>query len=285
MNKRILSAAAALPLALLAQTSTPPGFTDNLDAAFDAARAGGKFIYACFSGSDWCGWCRRLEREVLARTEFLDAVTNDYVLVYIDSPSDTSLLSPRAQVENPKIVERYRISGFPTALVFDANGGIVARTGYVEGGAANYARHLMEIRTRGPALRREAELADKYVKPFAMRMEALMDEMVAAYEKFVADGVAAGRSERELREESVILLPAYVPRAEALIADFKVLELPAEVAAHREREIERAEKFLASLRAEAAKAAAYIQQPPAAPTQPANAPAQPANAPVPAPAL
>ena len=124
--------------------------------------------------------------------------------------------------------------------MFDQNGGIVARTGYVEGGAANYARHLMEIRTRGPALRREAELADKYVKPFAMRMEALMDEMVSAYEKFVADGVAAGRSERELREESVILLPAYVPRAEALIADFKVLELPAEVAAHREREIERA---------------------------------------------
>ena len=95
MNKRILSAA-ALPLALLAQTSTPPGFTDNLDAAFDAARAGGKFIYACFSGSDWCGWCRRLEREVLVRTEFLEAVTNDYELVYIDSPSDTSLLSPRA---------------------------------------------------------------------------------------------------------------------------------------------------------------------------------------------
>lgn len=260
MNKTILAIAAALPMAVLAQTtSTPVGFTDNLDEAFALSRADGRFIYACFSGSDWCGWCRRLEREVLSRQTFLDAVTNDYILVYIDSPSNTDVLSERARVENPKITERYRISGFPTALIIEPNGGIVAKTGYREGGAEAYAQHLLAIRTRGPALRREAETAAKYIDPFISRMEALMDEMVASYEKFVADGIAAGRAESELRDESVILLPPYVTRAEALIANFRALELPAEVAELRERELARAEKFLTSLREEASKAAAYMQ--------------------------
>lgn len=268
INKTILALAAALPLAAFAQTSTPVGFTDNLDEAFALSRADGRFIYACFSGSDWCGWCRRLEREVLSKKAFLDAVTNDYILVYIDSPSDTSLLSERAKVENPRVTERYRISGFPTALIFEPNGGIVTKTGYREGGAESYAQHLLAIRTRGPALRREAEFADKYIAPFVNRMEALMDEMVASYEKFMADGQAAGRPENELRDESVILLPPYVSRVEALIADFKAQELPAEVVTLRENELARAEKFLASLRTEAAKAAAYQQPQPQPQPQP-----------------
>lgn len=122
--------------------STPEGFIDNLDEAFKRAKDEKKHVYACFSGSDWCGWCVKLEREVFSKKEFLDAVKDDFILVFIDSPNDKGLLSKRAKTENPKLVGKYGIRGFPTALVFDADGNKIGKTGYRRGGAAEYAEHL-----------------------------------------------------------------------------------------------------------------------------------------------
>ena len=127
-------------------TSTPAGFTDNLDEALAKAKAEGKLVYACFSGSDWCGWCMKLEREVLSKQEFIDGVKNDFVLVFIDSPQDKAVLSERAKAENGKLTKKYGIQGFPTALILDGDGKKIAETGYRRGGAAEYAKHLKSIR-------------------------------------------------------------------------------------------------------------------------------------------
>jgi len=130
------------------KSSTPDGFTDNLDEALAKAKAEGKLVYACFSGSDWCGWCKKLEREVFAQPEFVSAVEKDYVLVYIDSPGNKGVLSERAKTENPKLVKKYGIKGFPTAIVLDGDGKKVAETGYRKGGAAQYVAHLLEIKKK-----------------------------------------------------------------------------------------------------------------------------------------
>ena len=127
-------------------TSTPAGFTDNLDEAFAKAKAEGKLIYACFSGSDWCYWCKKLEKEVLSDPLFVAGVMDDYVLVFIDSPQNTAVLSDHAKAENEKLTKKYGIRGFPTALILDGDGKKVDKTGYRKGGAAKYAKHLMEIK-------------------------------------------------------------------------------------------------------------------------------------------
>ena len=130
------------------RSSTPVGFTDDLDAAFAKAKAEGKFVYACFSGSDWCGWCMKLEREVFSMSEFLSGVKDDYVLVFIDLPEDKSLLSDHARSANQALVDKYRIRGFPTAIVFDGDGRKIGETGYRKGGAKAYVDHLMSFRKR-----------------------------------------------------------------------------------------------------------------------------------------
>lgn len=163
-----LFATAALAFAAAAKTSTPAGFTDDLDAALADAKASGKLVYACFSGSDWCGWCKRLEAEVLSKPEFVSAVADDFALVYIDSPSDKSLLSPKARKANPALVEKYEIPGFPTALIIDAEGKTTAQTGYRPGGPAAYASHLKSLKKNAPEIKRlkdqisalEAQLRD-----------------------------------------------------------------------------------------------------------------------------
>ena len=129
-------------------TSTPAGFTDNLDEALAKAKAEGKLIYACFSGSDWCHWCKKLEEEVLSNPLFVVGVMDDYVLAFIDSPQNKALLSDHAKAENEQLTKKYGIRGFPTALSLDGDGKKIGKTGYRPGGAAKYAEHLMGFRKK-----------------------------------------------------------------------------------------------------------------------------------------
>lgn len=175
--KKIVAVLAMVPAMAWAKSSTPAGFTDDLDAAFAAAKASGKYVYACFSGSDWCGWCKKLDKEVFAKPEFLDGVTNDYELVFIDSPSDKSVLSERAKAENPKLTKKYGIEGFPTALIFSAEGERIAQTGYQAGGPAPYVKYLMGVRKDGPDLKKRAAAEKAFLGPYKDRVSSMMDTL------------------------------------------------------------------------------------------------------------
>ena len=100
--KHMLSAAVAASACALFATSTPEGWTDDFDAAKAQAKSEGKLLLVDFSGSDWCGWCKKLDKEVFATPEFLAGVKDDYVLVMVDSPSNKSLLSdkPRSRTRS-----------------------------------------------------------------------------------------------------------------------------------------------------------------------------------------
>ena len=148
MKTKITLAAAVAAIAGItsAATSTPAGWTDDFEAAKKQAAAENKLLLVDFSGSDWCGWCKKLDREVFAKPEFLEGAKKDFVLVMVDSPSDKSLLSEKAAAQNPKLVEKYDVHGFPTVLIMDADGTVLENTGYRDGGPEKYLEHLAEIK-------------------------------------------------------------------------------------------------------------------------------------------
>ena len=47
--------------AVLADGAALKGFDADYDAAAARAKVSGKPIFALFTGSDWCIWCKRLE--------------------------------------------------------------------------------------------------------------------------------------------------------------------------------------------------------------------------------
>ena len=150
MKSRIvrLAAAAALATAFAAQakTSTPEGWTDDFEAAKAQAAAEGKLVLIDFSGSDWCGWCKSLDKEVFSKKEFLDGVKDDFVLVMVDSPRDKSLLSEKAKEQNPKLCKEFKVRGYPTVFVTDATGAVIEKTGYRRGGPAPYVEFLKSVK-------------------------------------------------------------------------------------------------------------------------------------------
>ena len=147
MKKTLLVTCAMAALAAAAKTSTPDGWTDDYDAALARAAAEKKLVLADFSGSDWCGWCQRLDEEVFAKNAFRAEATNAYVLLMVDSPQDESLLSEKAKKQNPELVKKYRVAGFPTVLLLDEKGG---------------PKKYLKMLRRGVA---EAPDVAKYIKP------------------------------------------------------------------------------------------------------------------------
>lgn len=212
--------------ALFATTSTPVGFTDDLDAAFQRAEKNNKCVYACFSGSDWCGWCKRLDKEVFAEKEFLDAVTNDFELVFIDSPSNKDLLSERAKVENPKLTKKYAIRGFPSALVFNPKGAKIAETGYRSGGAKAYAEHLkgmLALKDLDPAEK------EKFLDKYEERLDGVMRKLNTKCRGLLKAEMDKGKSREEARTVADRAVAEFIPEVEAIVAEVESLQVPKEL--------------------------------------------------------
>ena len=97
-----------------------------------------------FTGSDWCGWCKKLHAEVLDRPEFSQWAGKNVVLFKADFPEELAQ-SQTIKDQNNQLARKYRISGFPTVILADADGKVIARTGYKPGGAAAYVKHLQAL--------------------------------------------------------------------------------------------------------------------------------------------
>lgn len=100
-------------------------------------------ILADFSGSDWCGWCIKLDREVFSTSEFKEYARDNLVLLLVDFPSGKEQ-PEELKNRNRALAEKYEVEGFPTVLLLDPDGKVMARTGYRQGGAAKYVEHLRE---------------------------------------------------------------------------------------------------------------------------------------------
>ncbi len=118
-----------------------PDWETNLEIAKEMARKENKTILVNFSGSDWCGWCKKLDREVFRKQTFLDFAEKKLVLVQVDFPR-YKRLSKEQQKANLSLQKKYRIYGFPAILLVDADEKVLLKTGYRPGGAANYIDHL-----------------------------------------------------------------------------------------------------------------------------------------------
>ena len=101
-------------------------------------------ILVDFSGSDWCGWCIKLDKEVFSKAEFKEYAKENFVLFMADFPRKTELPEEIAK-QNKKLASQYEVKGFPTVLILDAKGKVLARTGYKAGGPEAYVKHLKEL--------------------------------------------------------------------------------------------------------------------------------------------
>lgn len=108
---------------------------DDYQQALTRAAAEKKPILADFTGSDWCGTCIALKREVFTTPEFVAWASKHVVLLEVDFPNQTPQPAALKQ-QNMQLATTFAVEQFPTILFLDATGKKLGQTGYVEGGPA-----------------------------------------------------------------------------------------------------------------------------------------------------
>lgn len=121
-------------------------WTDKFEEAKTRARREGKDLLINFTGSDWCTWCTKLEKQVFDTSVYAKEASRYFVHVRLDYPRDKSLVCAVVRKQNEKLKDFYKPKGYPTILLTDASGRPYARTGYRSGGPELYLKHVIELR-------------------------------------------------------------------------------------------------------------------------------------------
>jgi len=113
--------------------------------AVETAKAQQKLVLLNFTGSDWCPWCIKLDKEVFDTPEFKKYAAANLVLVEVDFPNHKP--QPAAvEKANRELQEKYNIDEFPTVLVLNGDGKTVGKLGYQEGGPTKFIAALEKLK-------------------------------------------------------------------------------------------------------------------------------------------
>jgi thioredoxin-related protein len=108
------------------------------------AKAERKFVLVNFTGSDWCGWCIKLRKDVFLRPEFEGYAKSNLVLLEVDFPKRKPL--PAAvQQQNQKLAEQFQVRAYPTLIVLNAQGTKLGRISYGTGGPKTFLAELEKL--------------------------------------------------------------------------------------------------------------------------------------------
>jgi thioredoxin-related protein len=132
-------------LALLQLQAEDLKWLTDLPKAQEQAKAEKKLVMLDFTGSDWCGWCIKLHKEVFSQPEFSDYAKKNLVLVEVDFPRS----KPQSEAQksaNQALQTKYSIEGYPTIIVLDANGKKVGQLGYEPGGPKAFIAELDKLK-------------------------------------------------------------------------------------------------------------------------------------------
>ncbi len=170
-------------VAMLVMPAFAGEWMTDLEAAKAKAEAEGKAVLVDFTGSDWCGWCIRLKKDVFDKPAFSEYAKDKFVLMEVDVPNNPKFDRELLQ-RNRELCEQFKVQGFPTIMVMTPDGEVVG--GFV-GGKAGFeeARVPLDAALANAAALKAAE---------ALEGEAKVKALLAVYQQLP----------EELRETSTL---------------------------------------------------------------------------------
>ncbi len=143
-----LTASSTLSTPETTASSAPEGkfeWLTDLAKAQKFSKDRNQLLLMDFTGSDWCGWCKKLDREVFDTPEFKNYAAKNLTLLKVDFPHHTSQ-SAALKKQNQDLQGKYSIEGYPTIVVLNSKGGEAGRLGYMEGGPKAFIAELDKLK-------------------------------------------------------------------------------------------------------------------------------------------
>ena len=110
----------------------------DVSQAIEQSKVSGKPIFAFFTGKEWCSWCKKLERQILSKEQFINYAKENLVLLELDFPRGRRNL-PQKQIE---LARKFNIKGYPTVILMDSSTNKIAKTGYESMSPEQYVDHV-----------------------------------------------------------------------------------------------------------------------------------------------
>jgi thiol-disulfide isomerase/thioredoxin len=120
----------------------------SVPQAMAQARQENKLVLLDFTGSDWCGWCKKLAAETFAQPGFIEYAGKNLVLVEIDFPHQTPQSAELRKI-NQALQKQYDVKGYPTLVALKPDGSVVwKQTGFLRGGPDAIIAELDKVKPK-----------------------------------------------------------------------------------------------------------------------------------------
>lgn len=129
----------------------------DLQKAISISQKEKKPIMLFFTGSDWCGWCHKLQKEVFFQDPFKKWAKDNVVMVEVDFPSKNGEAykkqTDEIRQQNNLLQQQFSVRGYPTVWFVKpektkegkVNLSQLGQTGYVAGGSQNWVDGAISI--------------------------------------------------------------------------------------------------------------------------------------------
>ena len=97
-------------------------WTMDFEAAVELATKQKLPMMLNFTGSDWCGWCKLMDKGVFAQDEWKEYAAKNVLLVTLDFPKDKNIVPEKYVSQNNDLKKQFGVRGYPTYIVLDSDG-------------------------------------------------------------------------------------------------------------------------------------------------------------------
>nr|WP_299034638.1 thioredoxin family protein [uncultured Tenacibaculum sp.] len=91
-------------------------WTSSYQEALKKVKKEKKPMLIYFKGSDWCGPCKTLDKELFTTEKFKKLSKDNFVLYEADIPFNEDLVAREKLEINKKLAKKFKISSYPTLL-------------------------------------------------------------------------------------------------------------------------------------------------------------------------
>jgi thioredoxin-related protein len=108
-----------------------------------ATHASGKYMLVDVY-TDWCGWCKKMDREVYGHPQVQQLLAASFELVKLNAESANLITNGTNQYTDQEWAKMLRVEGYPTIMVYDKRFQLISRfSGYRE--PEKFIRYLKYI--------------------------------------------------------------------------------------------------------------------------------------------
>lgn len=96
-----------------------------------------KPVFGFFTGSDWCGWCHKLQADVMSKPGFKSWAQKNVILMELDFPRMKQLPEELAK-QNASLQQFFKVQGYPTVWIFNITQDSATRFNIIPKGSLGY---------------------------------------------------------------------------------------------------------------------------------------------------